>query len=104
MQGAKVQADTWLVCFDVLGCNRRRRRLARLLSGYGSRIQRSAWVCQLTPADLQRLRLRMRSVTDLRTDRVHVWRVPQPHLVWTLGEAWPRPGPMATHADGHLIV
>ena len=36
------ESSTWLVCYDV-SCNRRRTKIARLLAGFGERLQRSVF-------------------------------------------------------------
>ena len=59
MQGAK----WWLVCYDVRG-DKRLRKAARHMEGYGTRVQYSVFRCWLTPRQLQCLRWEL---TDLLT-------------------------------------
>ena len=47
-----------LVTYDVTD-DRRRRRVAKLLEGYGRRVQRSVFECNLTKAQFQKLRQRL---------------------------------------------
>ncbi len=52
-----------LVVYDV-SSNRLRRRLARLLGGYGERVQRSAFECRLRRRERRELVRRLRSLLD----------------------------------------
>jgi hypothetical protein len=50
-----------LVVYDVQD-DRLRRRLARVLGGFGERVQRSAFECMLHPAERDRLERRLRAL------------------------------------------
>lgn len=50
-----------LVVYDVT-CDRLRRRLARLLAGYGERVQRSAYECRLHRRERRELEQRLRAL------------------------------------------
>ncbi len=51
-----MSARTWhLVCYDVRD-DARLRRVAKLLEGYGERLQYSVFRCRLTPREEERLR------------------------------------------------
>lgn len=58
-----------LVAYDVV-CDRRRERLATLLSGHGDRIQYSVFLVEAKPARLLRLRARITAEVDLSQDSV----------------------------------
>jgi CRISPR-associated protein Cas2 len=45
----------WVIAYDSPS-NKRRRKLAKLLVGYGERLQWSVFECRLQPHQLQRLR------------------------------------------------
>ncbi len=51
-----MSSRTWhLVCYDVRD-DTRLRRIAKLLEGYGERLQYSVFRCRLAPRDVERLR------------------------------------------------
>jgi CRISPR-associated protein Cas2 len=52
-----------LVFYDVRE-DERLRRVAKLMEGYGQRIQYSVFRCHLTPTELERLRWRLTQVAD----------------------------------------
>ncbi|MEZ5213030.1 CRISPR-associated endonuclease Cas2 [Gordonia sp. (in: high G+C Gram-positive bacteria)] len=58
-----------LVAYDIVD-DRRRARLARLLSAFGDRIQYSVFLIDLTSAKEVRLRARVVSEIDARVDSV----------------------------------
>jgi CRISPR-associated protein Cas2 len=61
----------YLVAYDVAD-DRRRERIAKILAGYGMRIQYSAFVLDLTDSDLSALRTRLERIVDREEDRVHL--------------------------------
>jgi CRISPR-associated protein Cas2 len=58
-----------LVCYDVAD-DKRRRRIAEVLEGYGQRVQRSVFECHLRPARLASLQRRVARLLDTDEDRV----------------------------------
>jgi CRISPR-associated protein Cas2 len=56
--------------------NKRRRKLAKLLEGYGERLQWSVFECPLQPNQLQRLRQMLARIATT-DDSVRIWPVPQ---------------------------
>lgn len=52
-----------LVVYDI-ACDRLRRRLARLLAGYGERVQRSAFECRLRRRERRELEQRLRALVE----------------------------------------
>ncbi len=66
----------YLVCYD-LSDNRVRSALARVLKGYGSRVQRSVFEINLrSPSEFQGLMTQLRSLTD-QPDQVRFYRLCQ---------------------------
>ena len=55
--------------------NKRRRKLAKLLEGYGERLQWSVFECRLQPHQLRRLRDGLMGITT-GEDSVRLWVVP----------------------------
>ena len=53
-----------LVCYDVRD-PKRLRRAAKLVEGYGTRLQYSVFRCRLTPCDCERLRYELRLLLEL---------------------------------------
>lgn len=64
-----------VVTYDVSD-DRRRERLATLLSGYGPRVQLSVFECMLRSKDeLQDLRAKIREIVDTQEDQVRMYNV-----------------------------
>ncbi|MGE0569602.1 MAG: CRISPR-associated endonuclease Cas2 [Dehalococcoidia bacterium] len=55
--------DWWLVSYDVRD-DRRLRETARLLEGYGERVQYSVFRCQLTRTEIARLRWELEKLLE----------------------------------------
>jgi len=64
----------YVVSYDV-GDDRRRLRVARVLEGYGLRVQRSVFECYLGPAHVGRLRQRLARAIDPQEDSVRLYRL-----------------------------
>ena len=62
----------WVVAYDS-PCDKRRRKLATLLEGYGVRVQHSVFECQLRPATVAQLRQRLERLINPTLDRVRLW-------------------------------
>ena len=62
----------YLICYDIAH-DRRRRRLTRVLEGYGHRLHESAFQARLRPAQLSRLNLRIATLLDLHADRLTIY-------------------------------
>jgi CRISPR-associated protein Cas2 len=63
MQGGK----WWLVCYDVRD-DKRLRRTAKHMEGYGERIQYSVFRCWLTPREMERLRWELTQLLETEDD------------------------------------
>ncbi|MGF1496967.1 MAG: CRISPR-associated endonuclease Cas2 [Elainellaceae cyanobacterium] len=57
----------YLICYDIVN-DRRRDRTARLLEGYGLRIQKSVFECNLTPDQYDFLQRRLQTKRYLNSD------------------------------------
>jgi len=57
----------YLICYDIVN-DRRRDRTARLLEGYGLRIQKSVFECTLTPDQYDFLQRRLQTKRYLNSD------------------------------------
>ena len=68
------QEQLWVVAYDSPN-NKRRRKVAKLLEGYGERIQRSVFECRLQPHQLQRLRQLLTRLAKPE-DSIRLWPIP----------------------------
>lgn len=59
----------YLVAYDIRD-ERRLRQVAQCVEGFGSRLQYSVFVCDLSEVELIRLRVELREVVDHRADSV----------------------------------
>ena len=69
------QEQRWVIAYDSPS-NKRRRKLAKLLEGYGERLQWSVFECRLQPHQLRRLRQLLACIATAE-DSVRIWAVPQ---------------------------
>jgi CRISPR-associated protein Cas2 len=69
------RSQIWVIAYDTPS-DRRRRKLAKLLEGYGLRVQWSVFECELRGDQLQRLRQRLERLIVAEQDSVRFWRVP----------------------------
>jgi len=63
-----------VVAYDIPD-DRHRRRLARILLGFGERVQRSVFECELTEEEYERLLARLERVKR-EGDSIRVYRLP----------------------------
>ena len=59
----------WLVCYDIRD-EKRLRRVARLLEGFGLRVQKSVFECWLTDALLKELKAEAAKLVDADVDDI----------------------------------
>jgi len=64
----------WVIAYDSPS-NKRRRKLAKLLEGYGERLQWSVFECRLQPHQQRRLRQGLMGIAT-GEDSVRLWVVP----------------------------
>ena len=83
----------WVVAYDS-PCDKRQRKLATLLEGYGVRVQHSVFECQLRPSTLTQLRLRLERLIKSDQDRVRLWPLSRRNCarIVNLGIDVPAPG------------
>ena len=67
------EAPLFAVAYDISD-DRERRRVDRLLQGFGFRVQRSLFECRLTPGALRKLRHQL-ELLGLKTGFVRLYRV-----------------------------
>lgn len=72
--GETGQWPKYLICYDVTE-DFRRERVAKLLAGYGDRIQYSVFRCELNLGQLSRLKKSLIAAIDHADDRVHFVRI-----------------------------
>lgn len=80
---------TWVVVSYDIPDDKRRTKVMKTLEGYGQRAQYSVFECELRPADLDRLKARLRELIDERQDDVRFYQLCDNCLgkVTLLGEA-----------------
>jgi CRISPR-associated protein Cas2 len=69
------QEQLWVVAYDSPN-TKRRRKLAKLLEGFGERLQWSVFECRLQPHQLQRLRQGLARIATA-DDSIRLWGMPQ---------------------------
>jgi CRISPR-associated protein Cas2 len=62
----------YLICYDIFD-TRRRNRVARLLEGFGTRVQDSVFECQLDGERLARLKRRLARRIDSGRDKIRYY-------------------------------
>ena len=70
------RSQIWVIAYDTPS-DRRRRKFAKLLKGYGLRVQWSVFECELRGDQLQQLRQRLERLIVAEQDSVRFWRVPE---------------------------
>jgi CRISPR-associated protein Cas2 len=70
----------WIVAYDIVD-DRRRYRVERILSGYGWRLQYSAFECAMDEGECEQLVKRLTKEICLKADRIHAW----PLCAWCHG-------------------
>jgi len=62
----------WVIAYDTPN-NKRRRRMAKFLEGYGSRVQYSVFECPLSRSELAMVRFHLYGLADPNEDRVRFY-------------------------------
>ncbi|MFN7229651.1 MAG: CRISPR-associated endonuclease Cas2 [Synechococcaceae cyanobacterium] len=73
---SNLRQQTWVIAYDSPS-NRRRRKLAKLLEGYGLRVQWSVFECRLRHDQLEQLQRRLQRLIVPAEDSVRLWPVPE---------------------------
>lgn len=63
-----------IICYDIVS-NKRRTNVMKLLKGYGTRVQRSVFECELDPVEFAALRRQLQALIDRTTDSVRCYRL-----------------------------
>jgi CRISPR-associated protein Cas2 len=69
---------TYDVATDTAAGRRRLRRVAEICEGYGQRVQKSVFECQITPARRQELEHRLLKEIDEGRDSLRIYRLREP--------------------------
>lgn len=75
----------YVVVYDIAD-NRRRYRAVKLLESYGSRIQESAFECNVSDAVMEKLKNKLVRVLDKSEDKLRVYRLTSRNTVFTFGD------------------
>jgi CRISPR-associated protein Cas2 len=72
----------YLVAYDIVTDTRagetRLRKVAKLMEGFGQRVQKSVFECVLNPAQLEQLKHRLVHILHPRDDSVRIYRLLEP--------------------------
>lgn len=71
-----MQEQLWVIAYDS-PCDRRRRKVSRLLEGYGVRVQWSVFECRLRAEEVVGLEKRLRRMIRSDQDSVRLWPLPE---------------------------
>ncbi len=69
----------YVVAYDI-PCNKRRKKVADLLEGYGQRVQYSVFECALSAVKYKELQKRLRSRVKLEEDKIRIYPISQQML------------------------
>ena len=89
MQG---RSQLWIVAYDSPS-NKRRRKVAQVLEGYGKRLQWSVFACQLRADQMRTLRWQLERRINAREDRVSLWPVAAQQVASIVPLGLPPPEP-----------
>jgi CRISPR-associated protein Cas2 len=87
----------WIVAYDSPS-NRRRRKIAELLEGYGQRLQWSVFECQLLRGEQQSLVRHLQRLVNPEQDRVRLWPLSESGQTRVIQIGLPPPEPPARDA------
>jgi len=69
---------TYDVATETKAGQRRLRRVAKCCEAYGQRVQKSVFECTLNPADLERLKQRLKREIKETEDSLRIYRLREP--------------------------
>ncbi len=87
----------YVIAYDIPN-DKRRRKIAKLLEGYGQRVQFSVFEARLTPKQLQQLGDRLRRRLKLNEDHIRIYPLSR-HTegsILILGTGFPPPEPFTS--------
>lgn len=64
----------YVIAYDIVD-DARRNRVARFLEGWGRRVQKSLFECDLSPEELREVCSRLKELLALPEDRCHIYRL-----------------------------
>lgn len=64
----------YVIAYDVTD-DGRRNKIARYLEGWGRRVQKSVFECELSTEELREVLERLQELLDLSEDRCHIYRL-----------------------------
>ncbi len=67
----ETQPSRFVVCYDI-GDDARRAAVAKVLLGFGTRVQFSVFECSLSPRELRRLVRALATVVDAEADELRI--------------------------------
>ncbi len=73
---SSLRHQAWVIAYDSPS-SRRRRKLAKLLEGYGQRVQWSVFECHLRSDQIEPLQRRLWHLIAPEEDSVRLWPVPE---------------------------
>ena len=86
------RTQLWIVAYDSPS-DKRRRKLAQVLEGYGKRLQWSVFACRLRADQLQALRWQLERRINSCEDRVNLWPVAAQQVASIVSLGLPPPEP-----------
>jgi CRISPR-associated protein Cas2 len=89
----------YVVTYDT-PCQKRRTKMANVLSAYGKRVQYSVFECVLSAQQLRELRLRLEQIVKRSEDSVRIY----PLSGHTLGQIETWGGVSLTQRPGSIVV
>lgn len=87
----------WIVAYDSPS-NKRRRKIAELLTGYGQRLQWSVFECRLLRDEQKTLLRRLQRLVKADEDRVRLWPLSETGQARVIQIGLPPPPPPAVDA------
>lgn len=78
-----------VVCYDIPD-DKRRTRLSKALEGFGYRVQKSVFECEVSPQLYEKMQRRVKKIVNVGEDSVRYYHLCQSCLpkiaIWGLGE------------------
>ncbi len=84
----------YVIVYDI-PCDKRRKKIADLLEGYGERVQYSVFECVLNKGQYQQLTHRLKKIINLEEDSIRIYLITKSTLqqaqTWRVGNHLVRP-------------
>ncbi len=62
----------FVVCYDIVD-DRKRQRIAKIMEGYGKRVQKSVFECYLTDSEFEEMKRKVEKEMDMTQDSVNFY-------------------------------